>query len=46
MYKLKQKNPKIKIERLNGKKPIRNLFRIPAKGFVKLDDPDYILDDL
>lgn len=45
MSKLKRKNPKIVIVKLDGKKPEKKLFKIPLNGFVEFDDPNYEMDD-
>lgn len=44
--KLKKHNPKIKIKKLDGIRPKKNMFRIPVNGFIEISDPNYELDDL
>lgn len=44
LTKLKKNNPKTKIIRLNT--TAKKLMRIPIKGFIKIDDPNYEFDDL
>lgn len=48
MSKLKRKNTKIKIEKLDGMKRKKNMFKvpIPVNGFIEIDDPYYEFDDL
>lgn len=46
MSKLKHKNPKIKIKKLDGCRPKKKMFKIPMNGFIEIDDPNYEIDDL